>query len=185
MFDSHLLQVPYEIKTERSNWSPCRFDVASTAKWGMIVYYLDRGLENESDGFWISTCRVVYSHLCILVAVSSRVFQVLAGAFIAVGVEIDGAGCSLCQELRPNVLCPLCNILLGHPFQVLHGQPEPRKAEVVYIMIRGLSVLKSLPHTSYYLSVRWRDWLKTYCEHESFILLGFKILYFLKVAQNL
>lgn len=67
---------------------------------------------------------LVCAHLGVLIAVSSRVFQVLACAFIAVGVQVDGAGRSLRQELGPNVLCPLCHVLLGHPLQVLHRQPE-------------------------------------------------------------
>lgn len=65
------------------------------------------------------------AHLCVLVAVSSGVFQVLARAFVAVGVQVDGAGRSLSQELCPNVPRPLRNVLLGHPLQVLHRQPEP------------------------------------------------------------
>lgn len=55
------------------------------------------------------------SHLCIFVAVSSRVFQVLAGAFVTVGVQVNRAGRSLCQELCPDVLCPLCNFVLRYP----------------------------------------------------------------------
>lgn len=69
--------------------------------------------------------RLVFAHLCVLIAVSAGVFQVLARAFEAVGVQVDGAGCSLGQELCPNVLHPLCHVLLGHPLQVLHRQPEP------------------------------------------------------------
>lgn len=67
----------------------------------------------------------MFAHLCILVAVSPGVFQVLVRAFVAVGVQVDGARCSLSQELCPNVLHPLRHVLLGHPLQVLHRQPEP------------------------------------------------------------
>lgn len=35
------------------------------------------------------------AHLSVLVTVSSGVFEVLAGAFVAVGVQVDGAGSSL------------------------------------------------------------------------------------------
>lgn len=65
------------------------------------------------------------SYLSVLVAVPPGVFQVLARTFVAVRVQIDGAGRSLGQELCPDVLCPLCHFLLRHPLQVLHGQPEP------------------------------------------------------------
>lgn len=65
------------------------------------------------------------AHLRVLVAVSSGVFQVLARAFVAVRVQVDGAGRPLRQEFSPDVLRPLCHVLLGHPLQVLHRQPEP------------------------------------------------------------
>lgn len=65
------------------------------------------------------------AHLCVLVAVSAGVLQILTCALIAVRVQIDGAGSSLGQELGPDVLHPLCHVLLGHPLQVLHRQPKP------------------------------------------------------------
>lgn len=64
-------------------------------------------------------------HLCIFVAVPPRILQVLAGPFVAVGVQVDGAGRSFSQELRPDVLDSLCHFLLRHSLQVLHCQPEP------------------------------------------------------------
>lgn len=65
------------------------------------------------------------AHLCVLVAVSAGVLQILTCALVAVRVQVDGAGRSLGQELSPDVLHPLCYVLLGHPLQVLHCQPEP------------------------------------------------------------
>lgn len=71
--------------------------------------------------------------LCILVAVPPGVLQVLTRTLVAMGVQIDGAGCSLGQELHPDFLHSLCHILLGHSFQVLDRQPEtaaPRREHV-------------------------------------------------------
>lgn len=71
--------------------------------------------------------------LCILVAVPPGVLQVLTRTLVAMGVQIDGAGCSLGQELHPDFLHSLCHILLGHSLQVLDRQPEtaaPRREHV-------------------------------------------------------
>lgn len=51
------------------------------------------------------------AHLSVLITVSSRVFEVLAGALVAVGVQVDGAGSSFGQELLPDLLCPGRHIL--------------------------------------------------------------------------
>lgn len=55
--------------------------------------------------------RVFKAHLSVLVAVSSGVFEVLAGALVAVGVQVDGAGGSLGQELLPDLLRPGRHVL--------------------------------------------------------------------------
>lgn len=67
---------------------------------------------------------LLLADLCVLIAVPPRVPQVLTCTLVAVGVQIDGAGCSLSQELHPDVLHSLCHILLGHSLQVLDRQPE-------------------------------------------------------------
>lgn len=74
---------------------------------------------------FIFLCIRCPAHLCVLVAVPAGVLQILARALVAMRVQVDGAGRSLGQELIPDVLHPLCYILLGHPLQVLHCQPEP------------------------------------------------------------
>lgn len=74
---------------------------------------------------FIFPCIRCPAHLCVLVAVSAGVLQILTCALVAVRVQVDGAGRSLGQELSPDVLHPLCYVLLGHPLQVLHCQPEP------------------------------------------------------------
>lgn len=51
------------------------------------------------------------AHLSVLVTVSSGVFEVLAGALVAVGVQVDGAGSSFGQELLPDLLCPGRHVL--------------------------------------------------------------------------
>lgn len=67
----------------------------------------------------------VLTHLSILIAVSSRVFEVLTGAFITVRVQVDGARRSLGQKLVPDLLRPGGHVLERPPLQVLHCQPEP------------------------------------------------------------
>lgn len=71
---------------------------------------------DEVTGFsvcegWTQTCMRGPSerepaHLSVLVTVSSGVFEVLAGALVAVGVQVDGAGSSLGQKLLPDLLRP-------------------------------------------------------------------------------
>lgn len=51
------------------------------------------------------------AHLSILITVSSGVFEVLAGALVAVGVQVDGAGSSFGQELLPDLLRPGRHVL--------------------------------------------------------------------------
>lgn len=51
------------------------------------------------------------AHLSVLVTVSPGVFEVLAGALVAVGVQVDGAGSSLSQKLLPDLLRPGCHVL--------------------------------------------------------------------------
>lgn len=51
------------------------------------------------------------AHLSVLVTVSSGVFEVLAGALVAVGVQVDGAGSALGQELLPDLLRPGRHVL--------------------------------------------------------------------------
>ena len=51
------------------------------------------------------------AHLSVLVTVSSGVFEVLAGALVAVGIQVDGAGSSFSQELLPDLLRPGRHVL--------------------------------------------------------------------------
>ena len=67
----------------------------------------------------------VLTHLSVLVAVSSGVFEVLTGAFVAVRVQVDGARRSLGQKLMPDLLRPGGHVLERPLLQVLHRQPEP------------------------------------------------------------
>lgn len=64
-------------------------------------------------------------HLCVLESVASRIFDVLGGFVVALGVHVDGARGSRGQKLLPDFLNPSRNFSDGPLLQVLDSEPEP------------------------------------------------------------
>lgn len=52
-------------------------------------------------------------HLCILKGVASRIFDILGGFVVALGVHVDGTGRSGGQKLLPDLLNPSWNFSDG------------------------------------------------------------------------
>lgn len=71
----------------------------------------------------------MFSCLCVLEAVASGVFEILAGSLITVRVQVYGARGSFSQKLLPDLLSPSGNILQGVPLQILHRQPESEETQ--------------------------------------------------------
>lgn len=65
------------------------------------------------------------SHLCVLECVAPRVFNILGGFVVALGVHVDGAGSSGGQKFLPDFLNSGWNFSDGTFLQLLDGQPEP------------------------------------------------------------
>ena len=66
-------------------------------------------------------CVCVCVHLSILKAVAARVSEVVAGELVATGVQVDGVGRSLLQELSPDLLSPPGHLQAAAPT----ARPQP------------------------------------------------------------
>lgn len=102
----------------------CFYTCYDPTTWPVSMLAYGNVLSDLCKYMFLCVCMSVYTsgvlradstHLGVFKAVATRVLEVLAGSLVAVGVQIDGAGGALSQELLPDLLGPTGDVHQGAP----------------------------------------------------------------------